>query len=233
MSSEPVQLLDRVAIRFAGDSGDRDEGQAPVIHLHDGEPVRVGADQVVARGDSGELMVVAAEGADQSRVVTHHVDADDPYAASALSRLDDPSMAHVPMVLFRNVSQPTYDDLVRGQVDGAGADAGGRPTDTDLTTMLYGKHTWTVGSDRPRHRPRTGHATRHGIRRWRLCLWTLLVCGAVLAVRREFAWCRSKFENEDVWSPVELRRRPVDGQATLTKSSNLLLNQGTTRKRNH
>lgn len=125
MSSEPVQLLDRVAIRFAGDSGDRDEGQAPVIHLHDGEPVRVGADQVVARGDSGELMVVAAQGADQSRVVTHHVDADDPYAASALSRLDDPSMAHVPMVLFRNVSQPTYDDLVRGQVDGAGAFACG------------------------------------------------------------------------------------------------------------
>jgi len=48
-----------------------------------------------------------------------------------------------------------------------------------------------------------------------------------IAARREFAWCRSMFDNEDVPSPVELRRRPVDGQATLTKSSNLLLNQGT------
>ena len=124
---------------------DSDEAQARIIHLIDGEPVRVGADQVVARGDSGELTVVPAEGADPSRVVTHHVDADDPSAAFAISRLDDPSMTHVPMGIFRNVSRPTYDDLVRAQVDGAVADAGGRPTDTDLTTLLYGRDTWTVG----------------------------------------------------------------------------------------
>jgi hypothetical protein len=142
MSSKPVQLLDRVVIRFAGDSGDRDENQARVIHLHDGEPVRVGADQVVARGDSGELTVVAAQGADPSRVVTHH----------------------------------------------AGA--------------------WEILAHR--------------------ILRTLLFCAAVLAARREFAWCRSVFDNEDVPSPVELRWRPVDRQATLTKSSSLLLNQGTT-----
>jgi hypothetical protein len=59
-------------------------------------------------------------------------------------------------------------------------------------------------------------------------LRTLLFCAAVLAARREFAWCRSVFDNEDVPSPVELRWRPVDRQATLTKSSSLLLNQGTT-----
>jgi 2-oxoglutarate ferredoxin oxidoreductase subunit beta len=88
---------------------------------------------------------VAAEGADPSRVVTHHVDADDPSAAFQLSRLDDPTMAHVPMGIFRNVSRPTYDDMVRAQVDGAIDAAGRKATDTDLATLLHGKDTWTVG----------------------------------------------------------------------------------------
>jgi len=56
------------------------------------------------------------------------VDADDPYAAFALSRMDDPSMTHLLVGIFGNVSRPTYDDLVRDQVDGAGADVDGRPT---------------------------------------------------------------------------------------------------------
>jgi 2-oxoglutarate ferredoxin oxidoreductase subunit beta len=124
---------------------DNDEAEARIIHLHDGEPVRVGASQVVARGDSGELTVVEAEGADPSRVITHHADADDPSMAFQLSRLDDATMSHVPMGIFRNVSRPTYDDLVRGQIDGAITTAGGRATDTDLATLLHGKDTWTVG----------------------------------------------------------------------------------------
>jgi len=123
---------------------DRDEAEARVVHLQDGEPVRVGADQFVARGDSGELTVVAAEGADMSRVVIHDSGADDPSAAFQLSRLDDPSMAHVPMGIFRNVNRPTYDDLVREQIDGAVAKAGGGATDTDLAGLLHGKDTWTV-----------------------------------------------------------------------------------------
>jgi 2-oxoglutarate ferredoxin oxidoreductase subunit beta len=109
--------------------------------------VRVGADKLVARGDSGELVVVEAEGADMSRVVTHDAGADDPSLAFQLSRLDDPKMAHVPMGIFRNVSRPTYDDLVRGQIDGAISTAGGAPTDADLATLLHGKDTWTVADE--------------------------------------------------------------------------------------
>jgi len=124
---------------------DRDEAEARIVHLVDGEPVRVGADKLVARGDSGELVVVAAEGADMSRVVTHHAGADDPSMAFQLSRLDDPTMAHVPLGIFRNVSRPTYDDLVREQIDGAVTKAGGQATDSDLATLLHGKDTWTVG----------------------------------------------------------------------------------------
>jgi len=123
---------------------DRDEAEARIVHLVDGEPVRVGADKFVARGDSGELKVVASEGADMSRVVIHDAGADDPSAAFQLSRLDDPTMAHVPMGIFRNVSRPTYDDLVRAQVDDAVTKVGGPATDTDLAALLHGKDAWAV-----------------------------------------------------------------------------------------
>ena len=76
----------------------------------------------------------------------------DPSNAFALSRLDDPGMAHVPMGIFRSVERPTYDDLVRSQVAHAVADAGGDGTagtsgsDADLARLLHGKDTWTVGA---------------------------------------------------------------------------------------
>jgi len=124
---------------------DRDQAEARIVHLNDGEPVRVGTDKFVARGDSGELVVVAAEGADMSRVVIHDAGADDPSMAFQLSRLEDPTMAHMPMGIFRNVSRPTYDDLVRAQIDGAVTSAGGPATDADLATLLHGKDTWNVG----------------------------------------------------------------------------------------
>ena len=124
---------------------DRDQAEARVVHLVDGEPVRVGADKLVARDDSGDLVVVEAEGADMSRVVIHDAGADDPSTAFQLSRLDDPTMAHVPMGIFRNVSRPTYDDLVRAQIDNAVGKAGGPATDQDMARLLHGKDTWTVG----------------------------------------------------------------------------------------
>jgi 2-oxoglutarate ferredoxin oxidoreductase subunit beta len=124
---------------------DRDEAEARVVHLVDGEPVRVGGDKFVARDDSGNLIVVAAEGADMSRVVIHDAGADDPSTAFQLSRLDDPTMAHVPLGIFRNVSRPTYDDLVRAQIDDSVSKAGGQATDHDMATLLHGKDTWTVG----------------------------------------------------------------------------------------
>ncbi len=79
-----------------------------------------------------------------SRVVVHDAGADDPSSAFQLSRLDDPTMAHVPMGIFRNVSRPTYDDLVRAQVDDAVTGAGGSVTDTDIAALLHGKDAWAV-----------------------------------------------------------------------------------------
>lgn len=122
---------------------DRDQGKARLAYLRDGEPIRVGEDQVVVRDGSAMTVVPEAEVGDR-QVVMHDVAADDPTQAFALSRLDDPTMAHVPMGIFRQVERPTYDDQVRAQVDGARASAGGATSDADLQDLLNGKDTWTI-----------------------------------------------------------------------------------------
>ncbi|MGB3827442.1 MAG: 2-oxoacid:ferredoxin oxidoreductase subunit beta [Ornithinimicrobium sp.] len=122
---------------------DRDQGKARIAYLRDGEPIRVGEDHVVVR-DGSAMTVVPSDEAPEGDVVRHDVAADDPTQAFALSRLDDPTMAHVPMGIFRQVDRPTYDDQVRAQVDGARASAGGTRSDADLQALLHGKDTWTV-----------------------------------------------------------------------------------------
>jgi 2-oxoglutarate ferredoxin oxidoreductase subunit beta len=124
---------------------DRTSAEARIVHLVDGEPVRSGTDHVVVHDDEGRLRVVLESEADPARIITHRAGDDDPSTAFALSRLDDPQMVHVPMGIFRRVERPTYDDLVRAQVDAAVAAAGGRAGDAELSTLLHGKDTWTVG----------------------------------------------------------------------------------------
>jgi 2-oxoglutarate/2-oxoacid ferredoxin oxidoreductase subunit beta len=135
---------------------DRDESQARLIKLEHGQPITFGAEgeQAVVRGADGSIEVVPTAGAGD-RILIH--DAHDPNPATqfALSRLDDPTLAHVPVGVLRSVDRPTYDDSVRAQVVQAIEAAGGTPapptgpgtapaTDADLAALLAGKDTWTV-----------------------------------------------------------------------------------------
>jgi 2-oxoglutarate/2-oxoacid ferredoxin oxidoreductase subunit beta len=130
---------------------DRESAQARLVRLENGAPVRFGAapgepgEQVVVRGRDGRLQVVdgAAVPADAD-VVVHDTADPDPSVQFALSRLDGPDMLHVPVGIFRDVDRPTYDDLVRAQVDEARAQAGGPPSDADLDALIAGPDTWTV-----------------------------------------------------------------------------------------
>jgi 2-oxoglutarate ferredoxin oxidoreductase subunit beta len=125
---------------------DRDQSQARLLHLRDGEPLTLGegeAQRVVVRTASGLDVVPAAE-ADAADIVTHDVHADEPTLAFALSRLDTADMAHVPVGIFRDVTRPTYDDLVREQV--TTASAAGPPTDAALQALIAGNDTWSVGA---------------------------------------------------------------------------------------
>ncbi|NHA68079.1 2-oxoacid:ferredoxin oxidoreductase subunit beta [Phycicoccus flavus] len=127
---------------------DRTQQAARIVRLRSGEPVTVGPEddrRVLVRvaGGASEFVPEAEVGARE--VVVHDAAADDPSGAFALSRLDSPEMTHVPMGIFRQVSRPTYDDLVRAQVDAAVETAGGPATDDDLAALLRGRDTWTVG----------------------------------------------------------------------------------------
>jgi 2-oxoglutarate ferredoxin oxidoreductase subunit beta len=130
---------------------DRAQKEARLVHLVDGQPVRVGpedARRVLVRADGGHLEFVPVAEAERpelaGRLVVHDASADDPSQAFAISRLDGPELGHVPMGIFRNVERPTYDDGVRAQVAAATEAAGGAPTDADIDALLRGRDTWTV-----------------------------------------------------------------------------------------
>jgi 2-oxoglutarate ferredoxin oxidoreductase subunit beta len=93
--------------------------------------------------EPGGIRLVPRAEADPTRIVVHRPDADDPTVAFALSRLDGPDLAHVPMGIFRNVTRTTYDDAVRAQIDSARTvDV----TDADIDALLAGQDTWTVSA---------------------------------------------------------------------------------------
>ncbi|WP_406829599.1 2-oxoacid:ferredoxin oxidoreductase subunit beta [Pedococcus sp. KACC 23699] len=126
---------------------DRSQQEARIVHLADGEQVQVGPEgdrQVLVRGAAGSMQFVPESEAGDREIVVHDATAGDPTQAFALSRLDSPQMTHVPMGIFRNVVRPTYDDLVRAQVDAAVDTAGGPATDADLDALIQGRDTWTV-----------------------------------------------------------------------------------------
>ena len=122
---------------------DRHEAAARLIHLEHGEPITVG-DEVVIRRPDGGIAVVPKDSVTDGEVLRHDAHNPDPSQQFAISRLDDPTLARVPVGVFREVERPTYDDLVRSQISEAQERAGGPATDEDLTALLAGRDTWTV-----------------------------------------------------------------------------------------
>ncbi|MGH3472423.1 MAG: 2-oxoacid:ferredoxin oxidoreductase subunit beta [Nocardioidaceae bacterium] len=96
---------------------DQDEAEARIVRLEHGARITVG-----------------------DREFTHDAHADDPSQAFELSRIDDGSMTHVPIGIFRQVERPTYDDGVRGQIAAARDGLG----DGELSALLAGTDTWTI-----------------------------------------------------------------------------------------
>jgi 2-oxoglutarate ferredoxin oxidoreductase subunit beta len=95
---------------------DKDEAEARLVRLEHGQPVTIG-----------------------DHAFIHDAHADNPSQAFEISRLDDGTMAHVPIGIFRQVERPTYDDGVRSQIATAQTQGKG-----DLAALLAGSDTWTV-----------------------------------------------------------------------------------------
>ena len=130
---------------------DRDQAQARLVRLEHGRAIRFGpagedgeGSLGVVRGRDGSLQVAPVGEVGTDTVLVHDAHASDPSLAFALSRLDEPTMSHVPIGVFRSVSRPTYDDQVREQVGAAVTAGGGPASDDDLAALLAGADTWTV-----------------------------------------------------------------------------------------
>jgi 2-oxoglutarate/2-oxoacid ferredoxin oxidoreductase subunit beta len=120
---------------------DHETREDVLVRLEDGQPIRFGAD--LDKGIRRNPVTGAPEvcAADDPAVLVHRAGADDPSQAFALSRLSDPgSLARTPIGVFRSVQQPTYDDLMTGQLE----QAVGTQGPGDLGALLRGRDTWEV-----------------------------------------------------------------------------------------
>ncbi|GII93506.1 2-oxoacid:ferredoxin oxidoreductase subunit beta [Sinosporangium siamense] len=109
------------------------------LRLEHGQPI-VSAIKAVRRRADGTLEVVDRASVDESEIVVHDAHNPDPSLAFALSRLDEPWFAHVPIGVFRSVQRPSYDEEMAAQVDRATTERGaGR-----LSDLLMSGDTWRI-----------------------------------------------------------------------------------------
>ena len=110
-----------------------------VLRLQAGAPMRFGADGLagVRRDGHGGVEVCAG---DDPAVLVHDPSAEEPTVAFALSRLGNVEGGPTPIGVFRAVSRPTYDDLMREQLDRAIATSG----EGDLAALYASGDTWTI-----------------------------------------------------------------------------------------
>ena len=136
-----------------------------LIRLEHGQPVtfgargksatsgRSGAESAV-RPEYGEWCVVHPPGGfglevrptsetDPADIVVHDETVAEPAYAFALSRLPGADLRNTPVGVFRSVTRPSYDDLVRQQVATATAKNTGTP-EADLAALLGSGDTWTI-----------------------------------------------------------------------------------------
>jgi len=81
--------------------------------------------------------VSLALAADEDTLITHDAHRADPSYAFALSRLDTADFRHTPVGVFRQVEQPSYDQLMAEQIDTARSRSGSG----DLAALLAGNDT--------------------------------------------------------------------------------------------
>ena len=118
----------------------REENLMRLVH---GEPIIFGAEKekCVVRAPAGHLQVALVADVDPADILIHDAHNDDPGVAFGLSRLSDShTLANTPIGVFRDVAKPSYDRLVREQVEKARETQG----PGDLGQLLRGSDTWTI-----------------------------------------------------------------------------------------
>jgi len=117
-----------------------------MIRLEHGQPLtfgKTGEWSVVHPPGAFGLSVQPTADVAAGEVMVHDETVAEPAYAFALSRLPSDDLRHTPIGVFRSVTRPAYDDLVRTQLDAAKAKLSGDP-DTELAALLNSGDTWTI-----------------------------------------------------------------------------------------
>ncbi len=113
-----------------------------IVDLHDGEPIRFGADHEfgVALNAFGECEIVKVSDVGEDKLLVHDEHREDPTLAFALSRLATRPTTPTPMGVFRDVARPTYEGEVQRQLVAASE----RQGPGDLKALVGSGATWEV-----------------------------------------------------------------------------------------
>jgi 2-oxoglutarate ferredoxin oxidoreductase subunit beta len=123
------------------DFTDREVREDRMLVLEHGKPMIFGRDRdrgIRLQGMHPEV-VQLGKGVSEDDLLVHDEAADDPTLAFMLSRMWWPDFP-VPVGVLRDVTRPTHDELMTGQIETAVAQHG----QGDLATLLEGGETWTV-----------------------------------------------------------------------------------------
>jgi 2-oxoglutarate ferredoxin oxidoreductase subunit beta len=117
-----------------------------VIRLEHGQPITFGKDgEFCVTHPPGAFGLVVRQTAevDPGEIMVHDATQAEPDYAFALSRLPRADLRNTPIGVYRCVDRPTYDDLVRTQVDTARSKLTGT-AESELAGLLGSGDTWTI-----------------------------------------------------------------------------------------
>jgi 2-oxoglutarate ferredoxin oxidoreductase subunit beta len=124
------------------DFTERDVRDDRMLILEHGKPMIFGKDRdkgIRLRGLHPEVVTIGENGVTEADLLVHDAQAEDPYLAYMLSRMWYPDFP-VPVGVLRDISRPTHDQLVVGQIESAITKQGAG----DLNTLILAGETWTV-----------------------------------------------------------------------------------------
>ncbi|MFI5292561.1 MAG: 2-oxoacid:ferredoxin oxidoreductase subunit beta, partial [Candidatus Limnocylindrales bacterium] len=123
------------------DFTDREVREDRMLILEHGQPMIFGKDRdrgIRLNGLHPEVVQLGG-GVTEQDLLVHDEQAEDPHLAFMLSRMWWPEYP-VPVGVLRDVTRPTHDELMTGQIEAVVAQRG----DGDLRQLLDSGETWTV-----------------------------------------------------------------------------------------
>jgi 2-oxoglutarate ferredoxin oxidoreductase subunit beta len=138
-----VEVLQNCVI-FNDGTFDDLKSEDHLLRMEPGQPL-ISGDRCIVRDPIRGLVVVPTSAVDPATIVKHDPAHANPGVGFALASIEGAdSHDLVPIGIFRDVVQPSYDDAVREQIRTYAEAAGGDPTDADIETLLAGRNTWKV-----------------------------------------------------------------------------------------